>query len=159
MPQRYASRFSAAKLPRSFPAGLHSRTDPSSLYICLGFLRPKCKPLHFAVLNLIRFTRAQLSSLLTPLNGIPSFLLSSVNLLRVHSIPSSMLLMKMLKSTGPKTDPWGTPLVTSLHLDIEPSVTTLSVTFQPVPHPPGGPPIKSTSLQFGDKLESSPCCL
>ena len=24
----------------------------------------------------------------------------------------------MLKSTEPKTDPWGTPLITSLHLDI-----------------------------------------
>jgi len=32
---------------------------------------------------------------------------SSANLLRVHSIPSLMSLIEMLKSTGPKTDPWG----------------------------------------------------
>jgi len=35
-----------------------------------------------------------------------------------------MLLIK-LKSTGPKTDLQGTPLVISLHLDIEPLTTTL----------------------------------
>ena len=34
-----------------------------------------------------------------------------------------MSLIKMLKSTGPKTDPWGTPLVTGLYLDMEPLVT------------------------------------
>jgi len=33
----------------------------------------------------------------------------------------------MLKSTGPSTDPWGTPLVTDLHLDIEPLNTALRV--------------------------------
>ncbi len=68
-----------------------------------------------------------------PLNGIPSSvstaplsLVSSANLLRVYSIPSSMSLIKMLKSTSPKTDPWGTPLVTGLHLDIEPFRGTLT---------------------------------
>jgi len=38
-----------------------------------------------------------------------------------------MLLIKMLKSTGPKTDPRGTPLVTRLHLDIEPLITTVNL--------------------------------
>ena len=37
-------------------------------------------------------------------------LVSSANLLRVHSIPSSMPLIKMLKSTGPKTVPWEAPV-------------------------------------------------
>ena len=52
----------------------------------------------------------------------------------------------VLKSTGSKKDPWGIPLIASLHLE-----HPLSVAFQPIPYPPGGPPIKSTSIQFGDK--------
>ena len=35
------------------------------------------------------------------------------------------LLMKVLKSSSPKTDPWGTPLLTGLHPDTEPLITTL----------------------------------
>jgi len=31
----------------------------------------------------------------------------------------------MLKSSGPKMDPWGTPLITGLHLDMEPLTTAL----------------------------------
>ena len=50
----------------------------------------------------------------------PHSLLSSANLLRVHLISLSMSLMKMLNSSSPCTDPWGTPLVTGIHLDIEP---------------------------------------
>lgn len=34
-------------------------------------------------------------------------------------------LTKMLNSTDPNTDPQGTPLVSSIHLDIEPLTTTL----------------------------------
>jgi len=85
--------FSSTRTPRSFSSGLPSRTAPSRLYICLGFLWPKCKTLHFAVLNLIRFTQAHLSNLLRPLwmASLPSTvpttplsLVSSANLLRVH---------------------------------------------------------------------------
>jgi len=50
---------------------------------------------------------------------------SSANLLRVHSVPSSRSLMKMLNRTGPSTDPWGTPLVSSLKLDFMSQITTL----------------------------------
>ena len=60
----------------------------------------------------------------------------------------------MLKSIGPKTVPWGTPLVTSLQLQyIHTTIDhhPLSVAFQLVPYPPSGLPVKSTSLQFGDK--------
>jgi len=53
----------------------------------------------------------------------PSFE-SSENLLRVHSIPSPMLL-KMLKKTRPITNPWRTSLATDLHLDYVPLITTL----------------------------------
>ena len=42
----------------------------------------------------------------------------------VHSIPWSVPLIKVLKSTSPKTDPCGTPLMTGLHLDAEPLTTT-----------------------------------
>jgi len=41
----------------------------------------------------------------------------------MHLMPSSMSLIKMLKNTGPKTDPWGTPLVTGFHPDTEPLIT------------------------------------
>ena len=83
----------------SFSAGLLSKTAHSSL----GFLQPKCKTLHFVVLNLVRFTWARLSGLLRS-NGIPSFhcvscttrLVSSANLLRVHSVPSSVLPHSLL---------------------------------------------------------------
>ena len=54
----------------------------------------------------------------------PSLYTSCTNLLRVHSISLSTLLIKMLKHTGPKTDPWAS-LVTGLHLDIKPVSTTL----------------------------------
>jgi len=34
---------------------------------------------------------------------------SPANLLRVHSMPSSRSSVRILKRTGPSTDPWGTP--------------------------------------------------
>lgn len=46
-----------------------------------------------------------------PLHGIPFFRVSSATLLRVHSILSSMSLMKILNNAGPSTDPWGILLV------------------------------------------------
>jgi len=54
-------------------------------------------------------------------------LVLSANILRVPLIPLSMSLMKKLKSTCPSTDPWGIPLVTDLHPDTEPLITTLCV--------------------------------
>ncbi|KAF1664411.1 Ubiquitin-conjugating enzyme E2 J1, partial [Aptenodytes patagonicus] len=41
---------------------------------------------------------------------LPPNLVSSANSLRVHSIPSSRSSIKILTKTGPKTEPWGTPL-------------------------------------------------
>lgn len=37
----------------------------------------------------------------------------------------SKSLIKMFKSTSPKIDPWGIPLLTSLHLHTEPLTTAL----------------------------------
>ena len=42
----------------------------------------------------------------------PLSLVSSGNLLRVHLIPLSMSLINILNSTGPRTNPWGTPPIT-----------------------------------------------
>ena len=55
----------------------------------------------------------------------PLSLVSSAILLKVHLIPLSVSSIKMLKSTGPRTDPWGTALMTVLHLDTESLTTTL----------------------------------
>ncbi|KAK4810808.1 hypothetical protein QYF61_008780 [Mycteria americana] len=50
----------------------------------------------------------------------PLSLESTANLLRVHSVPLSMSVMKILNSTGSRT-----PLVTGFHLDIEPLTRSL----------------------------------
>ncbi|CAN0178455.1 unnamed protein product, partial [Bubo scandiacus] len=44
---------------------------------------------------------------------------------RVLSIPSSRSSIKMLNRSGPKTEPWGTPLVTGRQLELTPLTTTL----------------------------------
>ncbi|KAK4831119.1 LOW QUALITY PROTEIN: hypothetical protein QYF61_015422 [Mycteria americana] len=82
-----------------------------------------------------------------PLDGIPSFsvsttplsLVSSANLLRVHSISLSVSLMKILNSTGPTVDCY-----------------PLDAAIQPIPYPLNSPPIKSTSLQFREKVVVPP---
>ncbi|KAK4823633.1 LOW QUALITY PROTEIN: hypothetical protein QYF61_004366 [Mycteria americana] len=48
---------------------------------------------------------------------LPPNLVSSANLLRVHSMPSSRSFIKVLNRTGPSTEPWGTPLVTGRQLE------------------------------------------
>ncbi|KAK4826427.1 hypothetical protein QYF61_008960 [Mycteria americana] len=48
---------------------------------------------------------------------LPHNLVSSASLLRVHLIPSSRSLIKISNKTGPKTEPWGTPLVTGHQLE------------------------------------------
>ena len=64
-----------------------------------------------------------------PLDGIPSFCcvnctaqLGAISKLLI-SIPLSVSLITILKSTSPKMDPWGVPLIASLHLDTQPSTT------------------------------------
>ncbi|KAK4827472.1 hypothetical protein QYF61_018708 [Mycteria americana] len=62
-----------------------------------------------------------------PLSTLPPNLVPSANLLRAHSIPSSRSSIKILNKSGPKTEPWGTPLVTGCQLDLTPFTTTLWV--------------------------------
>lgn len=59
----------------------------------------------------------------------------------VHSIPLSMSLMT-LKIISLSTEPWVTPFITDLHLDIEILTTTLVTISQPVPCPSNSPCIK-----------------
>ena len=116
----------------------------------------------------MRLTRANNSSLSRSLYGIPPFselttphsFVSSANLLRMHSIPLLMSLLKMLKSTGPSTDTGGTPIVADLHPDIEP-LTTLwlhpATSSSSSEHPPGSSLRKSVSFPLlsshkGEKL-------
>ena len=74
-----------------------------------------------------------IQSVQIPLQRLPTFkqidtppnLVSCAVLQREHSIPSYRSLLKMLNKTGPKTEPWGTPLVISCQLDLMPFTTTL----------------------------------
>jgi len=88
---------------KCFSAGLLSSSSPS-LYSYLGL--PQSNTLHLALLNLLRFSCAQFLSL----DGVPSFcgvscstqLGAVCKLLRVHSIPLCVSLIKVLESTGPR---------------------------------------------------------
>jgi len=67
-----------------------------------------------------------------PLDGILSFWCVSCTTqlgvtckLAEGALDLAKSLMKTLNGTGPSTDPCGTPLVTGIHLDIEPLITTL----------------------------------
>ena len=62
-------------------------------------------------------------------------------------MPLSMSLKKMLKSTGPKTDPCDTACDWHRTIDHNPLVAS----SQPIPNPLNSPSIKSTLLQFGEK--------
>jgi len=70
-------------------------------------------PLHLTLLNLMRFTWAHFSRLsrslwmashLSGVSTAPLSLVSSADLLRVHSVPLSRSLMKTLSSTHPSMD-------------------------------------------------------
>jgi len=85
-----------------------------------------CRTLHWALPNFMRLAWAHFSSLSRSLwmaslpssvSTAPLSLVSSANLLRVHSIPLSVSPTKMLNNTGPSTNPCGTPLVINLHLE------------------------------------------
>jgi len=68
-----------------------------------------------------------------PLDGISSFncvncttQLGVINKLAESALdPIIYVTDKMLKNTGPRMDPWGSLLVTTIHQDIKPSIITL----------------------------------
>ena len=59
------------------------------------------------------------------LSATSSSFVSLAKPLRLRSVPSSRSLMKMLRSTAPDIDPWGTSLVIGLQLNFIPLITTL----------------------------------
>ena len=56
------SSFSSTRTPKSFSAGLLSRSSSPNLYKYLGLPWPKCNTMHLALLNLIKFTWAHFST-------------------------------------------------------------------------------------------------
>lgn len=117
----------------------HSPTQPDLERFQWEGIRSLCSlfqcqdPMHLALLNFMRFTWAFLPSLSKPLQvaSLPCTisvallsLVSSANLFRVDSIPLPLPWKKRLDSTGPSTDPWGAPLITVFHLDVEPWTVT-----------------------------------
>ena len=92
-----------------------------------------------------------------PLDGILFFYcvncitqLGVLRKLAEGTLNSAMSLIKMLKSTGPQTHLWRTPLMTSLHLDIEShSQQPPGCAIQPILYLPSQA-FKSISLQFRD---------
>jgi len=97
--------FSSTNTPKSFSSGLLSSHSPLKLYLCLGLPQPARRTLHLALVNFMRQAWSHLSSLSRflwiashPSNVSiePLSLVSSANLLRVHSIPLSMSPTKVL---------------------------------------------------------------
>ena len=109
--------FSSTSTPKSFSSRLLSIHSPLSLHLCLGLPWPMCRTLHLASWDSHRPTSqgcpCPSGCHPFPLQHVDrtTNLVLSANLLRVHSIPLSTSLTKMLNSAGPNTDPWGIQLV------------------------------------------------
>jgi len=95
--------------PRSFSSEQFSIHFSPGLYHCMGLLWPKCGIYHFPLLNALQLDASHWSRLFRSLcaaflhssrSMLSPNLVLSVNLLRVHSIPPSVSLMKILKKTG-----------------------------------------------------------
>jgi len=124
--------FSSARPPKSSP-WLPSRISSPSLYT-LDCPDPSAKPCTLLCWTSLCSQGPAFQVYKCP-SGFHPFLLlyelhlfslvSSANLLRVHTIPSPISLTKLLKNTSPETDHWGTVLATILQLVIEPLPTAL----------------------------------
>jgi len=108
------SSLPSTSTPRYFSPGLCSDLSSPSLYWYKMLTQLRCNTMHLDLLNLMRFSWALCSRLSKSLwiashpsgvSIVPHSLVSSADLLRVHSTPLSALLMKILKSIGPSTDP------------------------------------------------------
>ncbi|KAK4825953.1 LOW QUALITY PROTEIN: hypothetical protein QYF61_003471 [Mycteria americana] len=98
------------------PVALHGLVVVQVQDLALGLVEP-----HTIGLGpWIQPVQVPLQSLPALKSTLPPNLVSSANLLRVHSIPSSRSLIKILNRTGPSTEPWGTLLVTSWQVDLTP---------------------------------------
>jgi len=120
------------KIPKSFSSLIQWRVI-HVICICRFFL-PRCMTLHLSTLNFICQSCDQLKSLFrSSCNFIessawlilPKSLVSSANFKTWFTITLSRSLMNIKNSTGPSTDPWGTPLRTFCHEDWRPLTHTL----------------------------------
>lgn len=109
-------------------------SDTPHLCFCPALLCVTCRIQHLDFLNFIPLIISQwfnLSRFLCrasrPLreSTTPSSLISSANLLTVHSTPASKWLINILTRNGPKIEPWGTLRVISHHSYIAPFTRTL----------------------------------
>ena len=109
-------KLDSTRITRSFSAKPLSSWSAPSLYWCLVLFLYRCRTLHFPLLNFMRFPSVHLSSLSrflrmaawpSGISGTPHSFVSSADLLKVHSVPSSRSSMKMLNGTGPSINPWG----------------------------------------------------
>lgn len=81
-----------------------------SLYLCLGLPQPRCSTLYLALLNFMWFAQVLFSSLSRPfwmaaisfcVSPAPHCLVLLTNLLKVDSIPPSVLPMRIFSQAGP----------------------------------------------------------
>ncbi|PKU47282.1 wd repeat-containing protein hypothetical protein [Limosa lapponica baueri] len=105
-------------------------------------LSPSIQPVQIPRRTFLPITRSTL---------LPNLVLFA-NLLRVYLIPLSRSLMKVLNRTGPNTEPWGTPLVTSCQLDLTlfNSIhhNPLSLVIEPFCYPAKSTLVQAMSSQF-----------
>lgn len=130
--------FSPTNAPKSFPTGLLSTLTLPSLYLCSGLPQHRCRTLHLALANIMRFAQAHLSSL--PRLLWTAFLPSSKS-----AAPRSLVHWSQHQAQMNTIHHWMPPG----HQAID--CNSSSATVQPVPYPPDVPPIRSTSLCFREK--------
>jgi len=117
--------------PKSFSYLIMPRGMPFNAYSSILFLNPIFTTLHFPTLNIIChfFTQLAKSILSRPISSyectLPMSLTPSANFNISLLISSSRSLIKIVNKVWPKTDPCGTPYVTSVHQDCCPLIITL----------------------------------
>ena len=122
-------------IPKSLSCSTDFNSFLPSSYRCIWFLHPICRTMHLSILNSICQSSNQLSrffrSFWTNSASVSSttllqILLSSANCHTLDIIPSSIIsLMNIKNNNGPRTESWGTPLITFAHLDNLPLIFNL----------------------------------
>ena len=111
-------RWLSTRTPRFLSTEVLTSQVDLSLCYTPGSWFPTCKTLHLSFLNFIRFLLAHSSSLsrsscrvALPYKVSTSALslISLENFIRVHLVPSSRSLLKLLNSVRPSINPWETP--------------------------------------------------
>lgn len=108
----------STRIPKSFSGRTIFLSASLKLYWCLSLLLPRCRTLHFPLINFIFTLFSNLfRSLWMTIHSYlvyQSFLpVPPLNLLRVQSVPFSRPLMKTLNSTGPTIDRLTTTEITA----------------------------------------------